>query len=75
MKLISEKELRELLKASEKLYRLEVWGVDNWEGYGEALTNPEFDNDLIDWEKEDLDSLVAEYPDHTITEFDNYNYD
>ena len=35
---ISEKRLKELERAEAKLNALENYGVDNWEGYGDALT-------------------------------------
>lgn len=38
MKQISENKLKELLKAQHKLYLLEDAGVDNWDGYSEALS-------------------------------------
>jgi hypothetical protein len=31
----------ELYAAREKLIKLEAWGVDNWEGYAEALADDE----------------------------------
>lgn len=37
MKLISESELKQLLFDSERLRRLEVGGVDNWDWYYESL--------------------------------------
>ena len=38
---ITEKEYNELLKRSETLYRLEVYGVDNWDGYCDAINDSE----------------------------------
>lgn len=35
--IIRKDELIELLRKSDKLDSLEAWGVDNWEGYGDAL--------------------------------------
>ncbi len=34
---IDRERLRELLKSEAKLSRLEAGGIDNWEGYSEAL--------------------------------------
>lgn len=34
---ISKKEYEELLSAKQKLIALESAGVDNWQGYGEAM--------------------------------------
>lgn len=34
---IPKKRYRELLEAEKTLYKLEAMGVDNWEGYSEAL--------------------------------------
>ena len=34
---ISEKEYESLLEDRNKLYALEGAGVDNWEGYGDAM--------------------------------------
>jgi hypothetical protein len=44
---ISAKEYATLLADSKKLGYLEAYGVDNWEGYGEAMT------ELYDGEDED----------------------
>ena len=38
---ITEKEYAQLLKDSETLHRLEVYGVDNWVGYGDAINDSE----------------------------------
>lgn len=75
MKLISESELRELLIASERLARLDAGGVDNWDGHYYSLcANDEFGKDFWDWVEVDVDGLLEEYPDYSLTE-DNYNYD
>ena len=66
MKLISEKELRELLIASERLARLDAFGVDNWNWYGDAMCNPEFGKPIYEWEDTDLDDLLKEYKDYEI---------
>lgn len=76
MKLISERELRNLLLESEQLRRLEAGGVDNWMNYYEALNNSfEDEETLEDWEEKHLDNIINNYPDYTITELDNYNFD
>ena len=41
--IIDEEELADLLRDRWKLNCLEIGGVDNWEGYGEALSNYEAD--------------------------------
>lgn len=76
MKLISERELINLLIESETLRRLEAGGVDNWMNYYEALNNS-FENKetLEDWVENNLDNIMKKYPDYTITELDNYNFD
>lgn len=63
MKLISEKELRELLIDSERLRRLESGGVDNWDWYYEALNE---DGDLEDWKEINLPNLLNKYNDYEI---------
>lgn len=78
MKLISETELKNLLIKSEILRRLEAGGVDNWDWYYESLNNvSNFDNEetLEDWTENNLDNIIKKYPDYTITELDNYNFD
>lgn len=62
MKLISESELYQLLKDSERLRRLDSLGVDNWEGYDLALSeNDDFGKDYRDWVDIDLEGLLDEY--------------
>lgn len=34
---ITQEEYLNLVENSKKLACLEAWGVDNWEGYGEAI--------------------------------------
>lgn len=78
MKLISKTELKNLLIKSEILRRLEAGGVDNWDWYYESLNNvSNFDNEetLEDWTENNLDNIIKKYPDYTITELDNYNFD
>ena len=63
MKLISERELRNLLFESEQLRRLENAGVDNWMWYGEAM-DERLEKDGIDletWEDEVLPKLLDKY--------------
>lgn len=38
---ISEERYQQLIKAEKKLMALEAAGVDNWEWYGEAISNLE----------------------------------
>lgn len=57
MKKIETKRLAELLRAEAKLEALEIWGVDNWEGYYDALTDDssgESYKDIEDWSNEDI---------------------
>lgn len=56
MKLISVKELAELIRDSIKLSYLEAGGVNNWTWYNEALT--EYDEDDLD-----DDTLTDKYKD------------
>lgn len=75
MKLISNSELKQLLASSEKLRRLEEAGVDNWINYDEALfNNSNYKENFLTWRKTELDKLVMEYPDFSLTD-ENYNYD
>jgi hypothetical protein len=53
MFLITREELEELIRAEQKLDALEGMGVDNWEGYGDAL-----DFDIDEAVKEVMDSIV-----------------
>ncbi len=43
--IIDKTEYERLLKASEKLDALEANGVDNWEGYGEAIRSLNLEDD------------------------------
>lgn len=45
--LISRADLIELLKKSNKLSALSAYGVDNWEGYNEAMYNMEDEPDEV----------------------------
>lgn len=36
---ISQREYNDLLEAQAKLDRLEAYGVDNWQGYADAMTD------------------------------------
>ena len=53
MFLITREELEELIRAEQKLDALEGMGVDNWEGYGDAL-----DFDIDEAVKGVMDSIV-----------------
>ena len=39
---ISEDGLRQLLSRDSKLYALECAGVDNWDGYGDAVDSEDY---------------------------------
>lgn len=66
---ISEKRLKELERAEAKLNALENYGVDNWEGYGDALTEYHQEN-AID---ESYDELVDEFNENFF-EFMDHHY-
>ena len=51
---MSEKRMKELLRAEAKLNALEAGGVDNWEWYGESLKGWFAENEL----EERLDALM-----------------
>lgn len=53
--IISEEELSQLLYNSERLGRLESFGVDNWEAYDMAIEG------LDEWESEELPELLNTY--------------
>lgn len=38
---ISQEEYKSLLESQDKLERLEAYGVDNWSGYSEAMSDSE----------------------------------
>lgn len=71
MKIINESELKQLLIDSETLRRLESAGVDNWNGYDDAIWNHygDFDNSLEDWEDECLPDLLKEFKDLVPSDF------
>lgn len=48
---IPKKEYDQLLKESLKLSMLEGYGVDNWQGYDDAMS--EYYDELEKWKKED----------------------
>lgn len=74
MKLVSEKELRELLIASEHLKRLDAFGV-NIDQYEALCANNDFSKDFRDWKEKDLDRELDRYSSYTPTFDDNYNFD
>ncbi|MFF9268604.1 hypothetical protein [Streptomyces rochei] len=41
---LTHAEYQELKRASDELAALEAYGVDNWEGYGDAMQSLEEDN-------------------------------
>lgn len=53
MFLITREELESLIRAEQKLDALEGMGVDNWDGYGDAM-----DFDIDEVVKEVMDSIV-----------------
>jgi hypothetical protein len=61
--IMSSKRIRELLNAERKLNALEVGGVDNWEGYGEALGDIRKEDrlsDVVDMYVQDMLELAAQ---------------
>ena len=48
---LTDKELFELLKDQQQLYALQAYGVDNWDGYEEAINDEEFEVTPEDFEK------------------------
>lgn len=51
---LSDKELLALLEDRQQLYALQCHGVDNWDGYEEAINDEEFkvsEEDFDDFEK------------------------
>lgn len=76
MKLISEDELLQLLKDSERLRRLDSFGVYEWNLYREALDESESFGKAYDvWADVDAPDLLKDYPTYTVAEFDNYNFE
>lgn len=60
---ITQEEYLDLLKAKEKISCLESYGVDNWEGYGDAMENYVDPKDKIQIEeaaKGIMDMIVSE---------------
>ena len=61
--IMSSKRIRELLNAERKLNALEVGGVDNWEGYVEALGDIRKEDrlsDVVDMYVQDMLELAAQ---------------
>jgi hypothetical protein len=61
--LMSSKRIQELLNAERKLNALEAGGVDNWEGYGEALDEIRKEDkleDVVDMYVQDMLELAAQ---------------
>ncbi len=61
--IMSSKRIRELLNADRKLNALEVGGVDNWEGYVEALGDIRKEDrlsDVVDMYVQDMLELAAQ---------------
>ena len=52
---ITKERLLELLKSELKLNMLDAYGVDNWDGYGDAL-NPEGEKSYRELAKELMES-------------------
>lgn len=59
---ISLARLAELLKAEERLLRLERGGVDNWEWYGDSVS-PDGEESIYEFE----DKIDAKVEDGTLT--------
>lgn len=60
---IAQEEYLDLLRAKEKISCLESYGVDNWEGYGDAMENYVDPKDKIQMEesaKEIMDMILSE---------------
>lgn len=58
---LTEEQLTELLEAKNKLTALEAAGVDNWEGYEDAMENVE-DVDISEYlNDEDIDTTDDEW--------------
>ena len=52
--IIPKNEFANLLRDSDKLYRLECGGVDNWVGYSESLYSEEDYDEIQDMSDDDL---------------------
>lgn len=52
--IIPKNEFANLLRDSDKLYRLECGGVDNWVGYDESLYSEEDYEEIQDMSDDDL---------------------
>lgn len=55
---ISEKELKELMRAKAKLDALEAGGVDNWEWYGESLKEFRKETELEELIDDTIDEIL-----------------
>lgn len=71
-KIIPERVLKDLLLNDEILRRLEAGGVDNWQWYSESLNDYGY---MSEYEDNELPEILSRFPDYTITELDNFNYD
>lgn len=71
-KIIPERVLKDLLLNDEILRRLEAGGVDNWQWYSESLNEY---GCISEYEDNELPEILSRFPDYTITELDNFNYD
>ena len=52
--IIQKNEFASLLRDSDKLYRLECGGVDNWIGYAESLYSEGDYDEILDMSNDDL---------------------
>ena len=57
-RIINEYELGQLLERSHALKLLDASGVDNWEGYSDALFNPENDTPISEYNTQ---TIIEEY--------------
>lgn len=60
--ILTESELHELLQARNRLEALHAYGVDNWEGYEEAINDEEYevtDDDLAAYPRIDITDRLS----------------
>lgn len=57
---VSESRFKELLKAERKLSALEAYGVDNWSGYDDALTEIRKEDNQDEAIEDIMDKIIEE---------------